>query len=161
MEDVLETRPPSFYRQSGVIPYRKLDERLEILLVTTRGNKGWTIPKGIIEPGLSATESAVQEAWEEAGIRGAISTAQVGEYRYAKWGGTCTVQVFLLRVGEQMEQWPEAGLRKRAWMSPREAAERVREETLRPLLARLPDMVGNWESERSCLLVDDFKKAEK
>jgi hypothetical protein len=32
----METRPSWVYRQSGVIPFRQFDGRLEVLLVTSR-----------------------------------------------------------------------------------------------------------------------------
>ena len=156
----METRPSWFYRQSGVIPFRQLDGRLEVMLVTTRRHKGWIIPKGIIEPGLSAAESAVREAWEEAGICGAIRSVPVGEYQYAKWGGTCTVQVFLFRVDEVLERWPEAAIRGRIWVSPEEAGVRVREEGLQPLLARLPDLLANAGAEQEWSAIDGFQETE-
>jgi len=156
----METRPSWFYRQSGVIPFRQVDGRLEVLLVTTRRHKGWIIPKGIIEPGLSAAESATREAWEEAGIRGAIGSAPAGEYRYAKWGGICTVQVFLFRVDEVLERWPETAIRGRIWVSPQEAAVRVREEELQPLLSRLPDLLANAGDGQDWSVIEGFREAQ-
>ena len=43
-----------FCRQSGVIPYRVRKGNLEILLITSRRERRWIIPKGIIEPDYSA-----------------------------------------------------------------------------------------------------------
>ena len=91
--------PDHFYRQSGVIPLRRRRGEAEVLLVTSRKGKRWVIPKGVIDEGFSPAESAAREAWEEAGIRGAISKRESGRYRYEKWGGVCTVRVFLLAVG--------------------------------------------------------------
>jgi phosphohistidine phosphatase len=156
----METRPSWFYRQSAVIPFRRVGGILEVLLVTTRRHRRWIIPKGIIEPGLSAAESAAREAWEEAGIRGAIRSAPIGEYRYAKWGGTCTVQVFLFRVDEELERWPEAAIRGRIWVSPQEAAVRVREEELQPLLARLPDLLVNAGEGQDWSFIEGFRETE-
>ena len=82
----------------------------------------------------SAAESAVREAWEEAGVRGAISGGETGRYRYEKWGGVCTVRVFLLIVEEEAERWPESGTRRREWLGIEEAAARVDEEDLRLLI---------------------------
>jgi hypothetical protein len=33
-------------QQSGVIPYRIIARKVEILLITTRKRQGWVIPKG-------------------------------------------------------------------------------------------------------------------
>ena len=84
----LSKRPEHFYRQSGVIPFRKRKGKLELLMVTSTNKKRWVIPKGVKEPHLSPKKSAIKEAWEEAGIRGKVSGGAIGAYRYRKWGGT-------------------------------------------------------------------------
>ena len=130
-----------WYDQSAVIPYRRHHETavLEVLLVTSRRRTRWVIPKGIIEPELTAQTSAVKEAFEEAGIRGNISEQPIGFYLYHKWKGVCRVEVFLLEVTDVFETWPEADERDREWMNVAEAARRVREEDLKALLRKLPE----------------------
>ena len=100
--------PEHFYTQSAVLPYRILEGRVEILLVSSRRKKRWVLPKGVVEPGLSAVDSAVKEAWEEAGLEGLAAPQTVGTYRYEKWGGVCTVQVFPLQVERLSESCPKA-----------------------------------------------------
>ncbi len=134
----MKTRPLWFYNQSAVIPYRREGGRLEVLLITSRKRKRWIVPKGIVDLGKTASESAVNEAYEEAGVRGQISAAPVGEYSYHKWGGTCMVQVFLLEVEEILEEWPEKQSRQRKWMTVEGAALAVEEEELRHLLLSIP-----------------------
>ncbi len=128
--------PDHFYRQSGVIPYRRSDTGLEVLLITTRKRKRWIIPKGVVEPHLSPRESAGMEAYEEAGIRGRTTDRSLGSYSYDKWGGVCTVEVFVMKVDEVLDDWPES-FRKRKWVTPLEAADMVREEKLAGLLRSL------------------------
>jgi 8-oxo-dGTP pyrophosphatase MutT (NUDIX family) len=129
------TRKPAWhYRQSGLIPVRRCGDGLEVLLVTNRKQKRWVIPKGIVDLGLSPLDSAVKEAWEEAGVRGNPLTQPLGEYQYRKWGGTCRVVVFLLWVEDIQERWPESGERLRAWLTIDEAAARVREEALATMI---------------------------
>lgn len=41
-------KPYWYYRQSAVIPYLVEDGNTQIVLVTTRKKKKWTLPKGII-----------------------------------------------------------------------------------------------------------------
>ncbi len=135
-------KPEWFYNQSGVVPYRWHLGELQVLLVTTRRQRRWIIPKGIVEPDMSPAESAINEAWEEAGLRGSLHRLSIGEYRYPKWGGMCTVQVFLLKVEQVAEAWPEAASRKRQWMSVAEAARRVREPEMARILERTPWLVG-------------------
>lgn len=134
--------PPWFYDQSAVIPYRVKDGQPEILLITSRKRKRWGVPKGVIEPFLSPAESAAQEAWEEAGLVGRVSAEPVGSYRYPKWGGICTVQVFWMEVETVLEEWPEANLRQRRWMSPEMAARTVSEEKLAQLIRSLPGLLA-------------------
>lgn len=134
-------RPVWHYRQSGVIPYRRSGARLEVLLITSHKGKRWVIPKGIVDPGLSAAESAAKEALEEAGIEGELSPAPVGRYRYRKWGGECTVEIYLLEVRNLLDQWPEADLRQRRWFDAQQVAAFVREPGLQQQLDRLPALL--------------------
>ena len=137
----MRSKPAWFYQQSGVIPYRMVDGNFEILLITSRRRGRWIIPKGIVEPGFTPAASAQKEAEEEAGIVGSVSAAPVGEYRYQKWGGECTVQVFTLHVQTVLDTWPEAADRKRQWMALHEAAHAVREPDLQQLILTLPALV--------------------
>ena len=143
----LKEKPDYWYRQSGVIPLRHGDAGAEVLLVTSLKGKRWIIPKGIVEPGMSAAESALREAWEEAGVRGTIRPNAVGSYRYRKWGKVCSVAVFVLDVEEVLETWPEHRLRERRWHAPLEAAAKMREEELRDLIAGAVPAPGTPERE--------------
>jgi 8-oxo-dGTP pyrophosphatase MutT (NUDIX family) len=122
------------YNQSGVVPFRSEKGKAQILLITSRSRKRWVIPKGIIEPDLSPQESAQKEAYEEAGVSGKICGEAVGTYTYDKWGGTCTVKVFLLEVEKTLEDWPESYFRTREWMSVEEAVKRVDETDLKEII---------------------------
>ncbi|MCI0488905.1 MAG: NUDIX hydrolase [Blastocatellia bacterium] len=135
-------KPERFYRQSAVIPYRKAGNKIEIMLITSIRKGRWVIPKGIIEPGLSAAESARKEALEEAGIIGDVSSAPIGKYSYAKWGGKCKVKVFPMKVNAVFDRWPEEHVRKRLWMTVKAAADAVREPELRKLILALPDVIA-------------------
>jgi len=135
--------PAWIYRQSAVLPYRWDGEDLEVLLVTSRGGKRWVLPKGIVEPGLTARASAVKEAIEEAGIEGDSAEKALGAYRYKKWGGTCNVEVYPFRVRHEMADWPESGFRRRRWLPLSKALERVEHKRLRKIIARLPDVVSS------------------
>ncbi len=103
------------FDQSAVIPYRKVDGEIEIMLVTTRSGN-WTIPKGIIEDDLTPQSSAAKEALEEAGISGKVKKKKVGIYTYKKWGGTCTVKVYRMKVKKIYKQWEENNFRTRMWI---------------------------------------------
>jgi 8-oxo-dGTP pyrophosphatase MutT (NUDIX family) len=134
----LQTHPDHFYRQSAAIPFRETAGALEVLLVTNRKGKRWIVPKGIVDHRWTAAQSAAKEAWEEAGVSGPVSRARLGTYRYRKWGGTCAVEVFALRVDRVAPTWPEDGSRIREWMPLEAAAHRVAEAELKDCLRRLP-----------------------
>ncbi len=131
-------KPEFYYQQSAVIPRRRRDGELEILMITSRKKKRWVLPKGVIEPDLAPAESAAKEALEEAGIEGRVNAAPVGTYRYQKWGGTCTVDVYTMDVTTEHPTWEE-DFRDRQWVSLDEAAARVDEEELRRILHSLAD----------------------
>jgi 8-oxo-dGTP pyrophosphatase MutT (NUDIX family) len=101
------------------------------------GGKRWVVPKGRIEPGQTAGETALQEAWEEAGLVGVLLPEPVGSYRYEKCGIICHVTVYLMHVTEVTNDWPESGLRLRRWHRPEHALTRIEEPSLRKLLRRV------------------------
>ncbi len=127
-------KPDWIYRQSAVVPI--VDGK--IVMITSRRKKRWIVPKGIVEPNLSPAESAAQEALEEAGLVGVVRPEPIGTYRYDKWGGTCTVEVFVLDVVEFLDGWEEKRFREREIVSVDEAASRVTE----PELQRIIKSVG-------------------
>jgi predicted NUDIX family NTP pyrophosphohydrolase len=70
--------------QAGVIPYRILDDKIQVLLMTSREMGRWIIPKGNIN-GEAPSKAAGREAYEEAGVKGTItSPIPLGIYVCAK-----------------------------------------------------------------------------
>ena len=130
-------RPPWFYRQAAVIPYRCDVLSVEVLLITSQRKQRWIFPKGVVEPWESASRSAAREAYEEAGIRGVVDPVQLGTYTYEKWGGTCTVEVFPLLVQEVLDDWPESSFRQRHWFSMSDAINMIKPQELRTILDSL------------------------
>jgi 8-oxo-dGTP pyrophosphatase MutT (NUDIX family) len=82
--------------QAAAVPF--LSGR--ICLVNSRRGNGWVIPKGHIETGDTPQETAFQEAWEEAGLKGSIHDEPLGSYEYQKNGATYRVIVFVMEVTE-------------------------------------------------------------
>ena len=120
--------------QAGVIAHRTRQNGEEILLVTSRSTGRWVIPKGYIEPELTARESAAMEAYEEAGIKGHVHRSPLGVYKHGT-GSTRKVIVFLMDVRRELADWPEANERKRRWMAPSEAIDAVEEKDLKELIS--------------------------
>ena len=134
--------------QAGVIAYRVLDGKVQVLLMTSRDTGRWIIPKGNINGGATPAQAAEKEAYEEAGVKGTIaSSIPLGIYTYFKKLGSektqpAAVEVYLLRVKEQLKKWPEKGERKLSWLSTKEAAELIEEPGVIPLLHRLMEFEG-------------------
>jgi len=124
----------AIYEQAATIPWRRHNGRIEIALITSMGSGRWIIPKGLIDPGETAAQTAVKETIEEAGLHGELSAEPIGEYRYNKWGGTCIVQVYTLKVTHIDDDWLEADERERRWFAIEDAANAVREDDLRELI---------------------------
>ena len=133
------------YTQSAVLPYRITDGQLFILMITSRKGTRWIFPKGIVEPDLTPVESAAQEAYEEAGIEGPVSPGPIGQYTHDKWGGTCTITVFPMRVEREHEEWPEGAMRERRWVPLEEAIDLIDSPALKDIVARFAETVEENE----------------
>ena len=114
----------------------RFNNKIRILLITSMKSKKWIFPKGFIENQLTAQQSAEQEAFEEAGIEGQVLDLLLGEYYYNKWGGTCHVKVFPMHVTKIFDEWPEDYLRKREWMSIKDAFDSIKKSDLKMLLEK-------------------------
>jgi 8-oxo-dGTP pyrophosphatase MutT (NUDIX family) len=131
---------PPFIQQSAVIPYRIVNGKIEIMVITSSTKKRWVIPKGLIEPDMTPQDSAAKEAWEEAGIIGLVLPNLLGTYQYHKLQKTCQVEVFLLQVEIVLDNWPEAKKRKREWVSINKAVKRMEEIELKQIIGNLSIM---------------------
>ena len=114
------------FPQSAAIPYIRTSSSLQIVLITNSSRTAWIYPKGLIEPGMTPTESAANEAYEEAGVLGQIEANPIDEYHDEKWGGVCHVQVYALKVDEILSDWDEKGFRERIILPFSEALRQVK-----------------------------------
>lgn len=126
--------------QYAALPYR-LQDGLELLLISSRETGRWVLPKGWPMKGKKAHAAAAREALEEAGVKGKIGKRAVGAYSYAKRLSdgavlACTVQVYPLAVERQLKRWPEMHQRTFGWFSARQAADQVAEPELALLIER-------------------------
>ena len=124
------TKPDWYYHQVAVLPFRVEKNRLEILLITSIKKKKWILPKGIAENNISYMESAANEAYEEAGVKGHVIKDPLDSYTVKKWGGLCNVQVYPMVVEKEKSKWPENYVRKRKWCSVEEAIKLVSDAQL-------------------------------
>lgn len=92
--------------------------------------------------GHSLAGAAAREAWEEAGVEGKISEAEIGRYKYDKaqdsgFAVPVEVAVFSLTVASMKDRFPEAEERERRWFTPSEAEAAVDELQLKTILRGL------------------------
>lgn len=116
------------------------NDQLNVLVITSRDSGRWVIPKGWPMKKKSPHEAAAIEAREEAGVRGIVRKKPIGRYTYLKWlddgdVAPCVVDVFQLEATQISQDFKERGQRSIAWVTPDEAARRVREIELKSLLA--------------------------
>jgi 8-oxo-dGTP pyrophosphatase MutT (NUDIX family) len=135
--------PPE--RQVAALCWRKERGRKEVLLITSRDTGRWIVPKGWPIKGLSDAQSAIREAWEEAGVRATADKARrIGQFYYDKGledGGVIPIVAHLfkvrLRKDDLADRFPEAGQRNRAWVPTKKAAKLVQEPELKTILRHL------------------------
>jgi 8-oxo-dGTP pyrophosphatase MutT (NUDIX family) len=130
-----------FRQQYAALCYRHAADRegIEILVITSRDSGRWVIPKGWPMKKKKPHEAAEIEAWQEAGVRGRVKKKPIGSYSYLKWldngdVAPCVVDVYEIEVEEAASDYKERGQRTLEWVSPDEAARRVREVELKSLL---------------------------
>lgn len=125
-------------RQSGALPYRIVDNRVVLLLVTSRRNGRWIFPKGSISAGMTAWDSAAKEAIEEAGVAGTIETSPIGTYQISDKGMRVAVDLYPLKVEQQFDSWKEMNQRLRHWVLLPEAQRLIADRSL----SRIPAALG-------------------
>jgi 8-oxo-dGTP pyrophosphatase MutT (NUDIX family) len=120
------------FKQFAALPYRLREDDIEILLITTRKKGHWSVPKGwLIKDGTPQGTAAV-EAFEEAGVRGAVAEKHIGRFRKRRLRKRqCDVRIFPMKVRRQQSIWPEMEQRSRIWVSQRKAARLVKKPGLR------------------------------
>ncbi|MDH3717494.1 MAG: NUDIX hydrolase [Planctomycetota bacterium] len=134
--------------QVSVVPFRWRTGELEVCLITSIRRGRWLFPKGIIDPGETYIEAGLKEAHEEAGLRGQIVGQPIGHYEYAKWGTTLNVTVSLLEVDTTEDEWEEADVRQRRWVTVPEAEQMLKNPQLLDLLAEAVQRLSDRQSSR-------------
>lgn len=129
--------------QIGAVCWRMNRGKVEVLLISSRDTGRWVIPKGWPMDKRTDSQAAEIEAWEEAGVRGAIAEQSLGSFGYEKVLGpkksqACEVEVFALHVASLQDKFPERKQRRRKWFATDKAARKVNEPQLRSLLKQLP-----------------------
>lgn len=129
-------------QQAAVLAVRNSGADVEVCLIRRRDGGAWGIPKGFIEPGDTPEETALNEAWEEAGIHGELVGEAIGTYEYTKAGTRLTVAVYVMRVVDELTTWPEMRVRERRWVPMGDAALALTRHRVWPLLDNASARLG-------------------
>jgi 8-oxo-dGTP pyrophosphatase MutT (NUDIX family) len=128
-------------KQYAALPFRRHQNRLEVLLITTRTKRRWSVPKGWPIERETPHGTAAIEAFEEAGLVGKIAAVEVGRFKHRKLRKKqqvkCDVRIFPLRVTTEESDWPEKGQRRRLWFSHHAAAQLVHKTGLKKAIENL------------------------
>ena len=135
-----KARKSDMRTQFAALAYRIKNDKIQILLVTSRTRGRWIIPKGWPMLGETPADAAATEAWEEAGVKGKTSDQCLGVYSYFKDRGEsrklpCLVMVYPIKVKKLSNDYPEVHERRRKWVSRKKAAKMVQEKELAKLIA--------------------------
>lgn len=131
---------PPVVEQAGAVVYRNGDGGVRILLVRARRNpEDWIFPKGHVEAGESAKETAVREAEEEAGISGRVVTALPPPVKFTLEYRRIEVQYFLVEFEREVKPKER---RELAWLRPREALKCLTHDSTRAVLERALAKLG-------------------
>ncbi|WP_299813903.1 NUDIX hydrolase [uncultured Roseibium sp.] len=125
--------------QIAALCFRPGDKEPEILLVSTRNTGRLILPKGWPEKDKPAHQTAIIEAYEEAGVVGKADPRPMGSFRSYKGLSEglkirTKVLVFKIRFEKQLEEFPEIGQRRCVWLPLSEAMEAVEEPALKRFL---------------------------
>jgi predicted NUDIX family NTP pyrophosphohydrolase len=147
---------------AGILMYRRLGARLEVLLVHPGGpywrrkdDGAWSIPKGEIDPDEDVGDAARREFAEETGIVLTAPLEPLGEIRQR--GGKRVIAFAIegdidtrsIRSNSFEIEWPPKGgkmqsfpeIDRAEWFEPSVAYSKILEGQ-RPLLDRLVELVG-------------------
>jgi 8-oxo-dGTP pyrophosphatase MutT (NUDIX family) len=114
----------------AAICYRIKDDEIEFLLVQTRAGR-WTFPKGRVEDDSTRAAAAAREAFEEAGVQGAVEADPFVTYLHSKSPhiraaqAELTVDAHLCEVRTLVA--PEESFRNPTWFSISKTKRRLHE----------------------------------
>eukprot|EP01026_Neomeris_dumetosa_P079737 TRINITY_DN873_c0_g1_i1.p3 TRINITY_DN873_c0_g1~~TRINITY_DN873_c0_g1_i1.p3 ORF type:complete len:194 (-),score=42.64 TRINITY_DN873_c0_g1_i1:593-1174(-) len=128
---------------AGCIPIKFTEtienpENIQVLQITSRNGKGWVFPKGGWETNETVEQAAQRETVEEAGVRGDLISDVLGEFAFESRKadqGRCIARMYVMRVLEVLNSWPEQAERDRRWVSIQEAMEDCKYDWMKEALA--------------------------
>lgn len=123
---------------AGGIVYRKKGKNVEILMIQDAKDR-WTIPKGHIEEGEAAEETAAREIIEETGLQDLRVLNWLGkinfQYRRQQSLVLMTTDIFLVEAfGDTDKLIPEDWMNGIKWFSSKEALDKIAYEDINKII---------------------------
>ncbi len=81
---------------AGNVVFRRNEDEIFYLVISSSDRKHWVLPKGHIQPGEAAEAAALRELREEAGITGEI-VDRLSMHSFEKEAERVVIQYFLVR----------------------------------------------------------------
>eukprot|EP01084_Bolivina_argentea_P206415 352446_1 len=103
--------------QCIAIPYRIINNKVEIFMITSRGKGDYIFPGGGWELNETKQQCTQRELYEEAGVRGNAIKELISDVLYTSdKGNKSRLWGYLFHVNKVLDTWPEPQ-RRRKWMS--------------------------------------------
>lgn len=141
-------RPPVLKHlvSSGGVVYRASKRVCEVVLVSVRGSRIWSLPKGIVEQGEDEQTTALREVMEETGLHGMILD-KIGDISYWYFLDEKTVKVrktvhyFLMRYISGITDDHDAEVDDARWVLLDDAIDRLKYKGEKEIMIKAKRMI--------------------
>ena len=106
----------------GAIAYQNVADSVELCLVSSRRHRDTlTLPKGIVKSNETLVKAAARELFEEAGVSGKVKRKAHPLLFVSKKPAVDDILYFFVEIQHVRQNWPEADLRRRVFLTLDEA----------------------------------------
>lgn len=129
----------------GVLPFDIFENEMAMLFITSKTRGRWIPPKGRAKDGETHEDVCHREAFEEAGISGAVLSDFPITVVISRTKGGSTEQIpvtyYPFLVEAQSDAWPEKEERERHWVTMNEAQKIADRKDFHNLLAQFEELI--------------------